>query len=761
MALVDTRQAIQDALMLFREHPGIHVVEKPWIDQASGAFTVDTLFTVNLPSEWRRQGESPSGVRLQEEVRFEFPREFPLVAPSLSLRQDFGRNFPHVQPWLSNGRPVPCIHESDLSDLLHQQRLVGILDQTCEWLERAALGTLIDPDQGWEPVLRDSLGSTVVADARYLQGLVDSRGGCCFLEIEYVRIVAKEAVECFCAQASNREVQVDSKLLEQSFFERELDREHRLIGGKSVALIVWPGKLSSGKPFVCGEYLPETVSDFAGLKWRAELYGCSKQLNEGLRLLRRRLVERSLKQSLRLVVILLVRRPFKLIGSESPIELCPYVVEICAPNFYPDDRSSRVRPAGHRHVISRSLLTNMTGLEESDTRRRWTLLGAGSLGSKLALHLARAGSGPRTVIDQSAMSPHNAARHALIPAGGDGGLQLGWMDNKARLLSQALCGFDQPAKPITADAVCAATSGKYGRDVWAGQTWAVVNATASLAVREALGASKKVTAPVVETSLFAGGRIGMVTTEGPNRNPSTTGLMAESHALLRDHDDLASVVFGAKDSVSRRITGHGCGSLTMAMTDGRLSLFAAGMAEYLLKRMRDGLPERSGEILIGQLLEDGMSVEWRHWCVPAATVVQTKPGNDTWSVRIHGRALAKIQKEVACWPKVETGGVLVGRLSEPARVAHVVDVVEAPKDSVRSSTGFILGKHGLRQRLQTYSQQVDGTLYCLGTWHSHLSPGGPSACDWATAKAVSLSRSTPSFFLIYTPNEPHAFMMKP
>ena len=754
MARAGIENAVRRALTLIGEHPGVDAIGSPQIDQASGVVTVDVTFAVNLPSEWRRRGESPSGVRLRETVRFGFPGGFPMDPPQLSLRADFSRGHPHMQPWLADGRPVPCIYDGYLSELLHKEGLGGILNQTCVWLERAALGTLIDPEQGWEPVRRDSFDDVVVVDAGNLQGLADQRGGHRFLEIEYLRAVATDGTEFVHAQVSSRRVIVNRKAVAQLFAEVEIDREARLHRGRSLALIVWPGKQPSGEPIVCGSYFPETVNDVAELKRRAELYGCARDLNDGLSWLRRCVAGWSSAVSFKMVVILLARRPFRVIGSESPIELCPYVVDVQAPSLFADGGSTAVRPAGHRHAIARSLLTDMAGWAATADRPRWTLLGAGSLGSKLALHLARAGNGPEVVVDRSAMSPHNAARHALIPGMGD--LQILWTDDKARLLSQALGGLDQSAKPIRANAAHMAIAGDHhARDAWSRGSWAVVNATASLAVREALGASEAVRARVVETSLFAGGRMGTITVEGPSRNPSTTDMTAAFYAILHERPDLGSIVFGHDDSVSRRSTGHGCGSLTMAMSDGRVSLFAASMSEYLLVGQREGLPEEGGEVLIGELSGDGLSVEWGRWRIPPVTVVQTGNGN-AWRVHIHARAISKMQEEAARWPDVETGGVLVGRLSEVARVAHVVDVVEAPEDSRRASGEFVLGTQGLRQRLRAYSERVDWSLYCLGTWHSHLCPGGPSAIDRATARAVSLARLTPSIFLILTSTGFHA-----
>ena len=141
---------------------------------------------------------------------------------------------------------------------------------------------------------------------------------------------------------------------------------------------------------------------------------------------------------------------------------------------------------------------------------------------------------------------------------------------------------------------------------------------------------------------------------------------------------------------------------------------------------------------------------WRAEQIPPVTVVETTNGSP-WRVHLHQRALSKMQAEAARWPDAETGGVLMGRLSEVSRVAHVVDVMEAPEDSERSASEFILGTQGLRRCLEDYSTGVGWSLYCLGTWHSHLSPGGPSLTDKATARAVSLARLAPSIFVIVTP----------
>ena len=753
MACAEVGHAVRRALDLISEHPGVRAVGTAELDEASGIVTVEATFAVNLPSEWRGRGESPSGVRLREEVRFGLPGGFPLDPPELSLRGDFSRNLPHMQPWLVDGRPAPCIYDGELAELLHSEGMAGILNQTAVWLERAALGTLIDPDQGWEPVRRDSFHHVVVADTDLLRGQVDRRGGHRFLEMEYLRWTGVDGSPVVHGQIGSTRPPVNRHSVGGLFGEGGVGGEPPLWRGRSLALVVWPGKHPSGEPIVNDTYLPETVQNVDGLRRRAALYGCRKDLNAGLNWLRTCMSGWPPSGPYTMAVILLARRPFPVTGTASPIELCPYLMEVAPPRLLADGEPTPVRAAAHRNTISRDLLARMAGLDAGTEAPPWTLVGAGSLGSKISLHLARAGNGPSTVIDRSAMAPHNAARHALVPPPGE--FQIFWNDAKARLLAQALQGLDWTATPIAADAARMLVSGEHAKRAWSRKSWAVVNATASPVVREAFAATKAMPARVVETSLFAGGRVGIVTVEGPDRNPSTTDLIAELYALLGEHPDLASIIFDRDAAVSRQETGQGCGSLTMTMSDGRLSLFAAAMSEHLLVRQRQGLPEEDGELLIGRLSEDGLGLTWRAHRISPSIVVPTRNG-EAWKVHVHPRALAKMQEEVSRWPDVETGGVLMGRLSEFSRVAHVVDVIEAPADSRRARDEFVLGTEGLQQRMREYSETVGWSLYCLGTWHSHLSPGGPSAKDRATAGAVAVARLTPSIFLITTPKGFHA-----
>ena len=189
----------------------------------------------------------------------------------------------------------------------------------------------------------------------------------------------------------------------------------------------------------------------------------------------------------------------------------------------------------------------------------------------------------------------------------------------------------------------------------------------------------------------------------------------------------------------------------MRISDGRLSLFAASMAEAIAELQRSGLPETVGVIMIGRLGEDQLSFTWtRYEVAPALRVSPAGAGG--WRVHIQAATAEKIEGEVARWPDVETGGVIVGRLSEAANAFYVVDALAAPPDSTRAAGEFVLGVQGLQRDITAFGESTGWSLYCLGTWHSHLRAVGPSSLDHATARTVSLARVVPSVLLVHTPS---------
>lgn len=726
---------------LLRSHPQIESVTIE--ADASGGLCVHILVRVSLPSEWLARGVSPTGVRALEPVELRFSAGWPLRAPLIRLRPDFDRTVAHVQPGPASLPPVPCIYEGNLDELLQARGLPVVIDQLVDWLEKASQGRLINPEQGWEPVRRDQLPDTVVMDGDLLRGLVNRDGGYRFFPIWYVKD-RLEGGDYFVTAELDREGVGFTEQSVGGLFHSQQYEGYEI--GRALALFVWPSKNEHGELVVASSYQPETVVDLRSLRARARDYGCEGPLQAGLEWLTVCRRNAALGEW-PLPIILCARRPMHLIGSRSDLELCAYTTSAPGPAALTEDAA--VRTAGHRHAIAVELLQQMSGVEVAG-RREWVLVGCGSVGSKIAVHLARSGLAPSVVLDKSFLSPHNAARHALVP--GRSPIQTSWMGPKAVALAAAIEALGQKARPHVADVVGLVRAPDAARKVLPRKGWAVLNSTGSLVVREALlRTAPGVELPrVIETALMARGLAGLLTIEGPGRNPDSGDLASVANEMIREVDRLRDALHDGHGAIQRVEIGDGCGSPTMKISDARVSLFAAAMAEDLAALYRADLPERHGRVLLGVVEEDGRGMYWEAREVPAVVVVKPVNGS-SWRIRISAKADRKIHEDVEAWPGVETGGILVGRYSEAARAFYVVDVLPAPEDSVRSPGGFVLGTVGVREELRRYRERAGDTLYCLGTWHSHLRPSQPSGQDHATAESMALARLTPSALLIRTP----------
>lgn len=751
--------AIARAIVHIEAHPAIAETKLLPSKRDSGVIDVQVSIRVNLPTEWLPAGRSPTGVGAVEHVVFRFGPSYPFASPEILLRQDFNRALPHIQPGSASDFVVPCYYDGVPDELLQQSGLIAVVNQVVVWLQKAAFDTLIDRTQGWEPTRRDNVRDTLIADADKLQRWVGTRERVHIFHADYMLMEHKTSSGRkirirLNARVREVPVRLTPELVQTAFTPGQREQ---IQWGHSFALLVCPGSASTS-PIVISHYQPETISTWADLMARSGELGCADKLQaifERLAKLTSNLLQRV---EIPVFLMLAVRRPFALIGSNSSIELLPYVIWVTSPITGDRISSARVLPLAHRYTITQDLLRQMSGTQMKDEMPQVVQLGCGSLGSKIAIHLARAGLAPDVVVDKGDFSPHNAARHGLLPYVSPVTEAMdSWLYSKANLLAKAVGTLGKEARAHSLDIITLITDIADSKDLFSSASVAI-NSTASLAVRECLASPdlENVKARIIETALYGQGAVGLMTLEGVNRNPNCTDLTAEAYVLMREQKEVQATVFSEKPGVERHAVGQGCGSVTMIMSDARLSMLASAMAERIGGLLQSGLPA-DGEILIGHIGSDGMSMSWKHaGCSPFSVVV---PANASkWSIRISPRVHEKITDEVALYPSVETGGMLIGRVSEAGRTITVVDILPAPTDSQRSAGLFVLGVKGVTALREKYESSTQGALYCVGTWHSHLYEGGASSRDYETAKIIGNSQLAPSVLVIKTPTSYHAIL---
>jgi hypothetical protein len=752
MAGNDFRDHAESFLAAAVRHPECRTGRLISIDENGSRIELD--LNVEMPINFKVDGASPNGVRVVETVSVRLWPSYPWSSPSFYLRRDFPRDLPHLQPGPVTGLPRPCLIDGNQREYFFQFGLVelgvfNLVHQLVLWLHRAAEGTLIHHGRGWEPTLRRDLADVVAVDAEACRAIVDRKGGYRVLKSTFAR--QGEDGTLVCKQATTwlevSQTPIPLKRDDKELFARR--KRAAVWMGETVCCLIWPDKLPSGDDFVASAYMPETVNTYARLKERAAELGCSRGLDVFFDSLERSWEGYVLEAPVPIGIILCARRPQNLVGSHSSIELLPYLIDIRAmkgrKTLVAAGEAEPVAPAMQLDATNPVLLRNVSGAPELAPV---SMLGCGSAGSKMAMHLARSGVRICTVSDNGVLRPHNMARHALA--------RDSFAGSKAAELARELALLGQSPSVHKSDLVVGLAKKEQRKSFLPKEARYAINTTASLGVREALSAigPKQIKARLVEAALFGRGDGGFLLLEGVSRNPTLCDLTDELNATVTD-DRVRRLLFDPEFGLTEIQIGQGCGSLTMPMTDMRLSAMTAALTEELVELIQ--ADDDAGCIVVGTKTEGSSNTVWTRRSVAPFEVVNVE-GPQGWTARISQRVLTKIRTEVARYPTVETGGLLVGTCSARLRTVTVVDLIETPPDSMRSAARFVLGTNGMKAAIKARHQASGRTLFDVGTWHSHLADQGPSSLDRDTARQLAAERPPPSVLLIQAPTRLYALM---
>ncbi|MBJ6724189.1 ThiF family adenylyltransferase [Geomesophilobacter sediminis] len=712
--------AIAQAVKELETFPDIVSVGEPDL-RPSGWWKIATLFRVPMPSKAEETGISSTGVKTVEPVYMYFPENFPLKAPKFFLRVDFPRTLPHINPGSGNSIVSPCIYDGSLDDLLHQGHgLTTIIDQMQDWLRKAASDSLINKNQGWEPMRLDTADEPIIYQKAKVQGFVSKTAGFRLLTCDVFKLSAGDIFKISDYTCRAMDAGFIKEITQKDFVGRKGSV------GTCPVLCCWPNE-----SVVVDTYFPETVTNLGELLEKSKLYGTYQSFWPQIQLLWNQSAKVS--YAVEVVTIHCVRRPLNLINQNTNLEFLSYRVRVQYTPLGIPDMNSPVGILGHLHAVGPELLREISGASPGKMESI-IHIGCGSLGSKIALHLCRAGHGPFTLIDHRWMSEHNLARHALTTAAGD----------KAELLKKVMENFSVSAtahNKSLQDYLAKSSSRLFEKESL------IIDSTASLNVRETLASLPNATnnSRIFQTGLYSKARLGFITIEGRGRNPRVDDLSAALFDSAIDDKPLSEVLAVADDAFNRQATGQGCGSYTTIIPDTRISLHAAAMAERARQVFEGDIPEE-GEVSLGFLDAAGMSLRWQTSALAKTRRVRLE--RKDWELRVLAPAFGMMENEVARWPTVETGGVLIGRLCLTRKCAIVTRILEAPPDSTRSRARFELGVEGLENKIAEIVKS-SGLTY-LGTWHSHLFGGTPSGIDEATLQKIKdLRLGIPAFNLIW------------
>lgn len=600
-------------------HPSVRRVSSE--EDSQGAAIVEVDLDIGLGSRYLERGHGENGVQPIETVTLVFPTSYPSKGPYLKLRQDFERNLPHMLSRSPESAPAPCVIDGEAADFVAQRGMRAFVDQVVDWLYKAAHNALMDPDQGWEPIRRDCPEHTFIADPDYLRGLARKEGAGTTLKAATIALDEKCNVV--------RGVVLD----ELQVFKAPLVSPQVSYHLPSLAIVVHPpANGPDGKRLENASYAADSVSSIADVYTAARRFGCFDRLVAQMNLLGLRLGQK--KQSIAVWIILFARRPMRIRDQESDLEMIGYFAICEKPKDVEAKSNVKVYPARHHNAVTKSLLQRMSDRDAED-RPTWGLIGAGSLGSKIALHLGRQGDGPDLVVDMHTMLPHNYARHSLLPEplgpSGSGLDKVDWAAfvSKAELLSFGLEKLGQKCAPLCLDVALA--SHENLNLILDQRRRLLLDTTASHHVPERLCANELADKRprLAAASLLGAGSVARLMLEGPKSNPNGVEIEAWSLGHLEKDRELAQLA--ARTGGRAVPIGQGCVSLTAVMSDAKLSVMAATLSECMSGYLDEGLPD-DGEVVLGTLQNDGLSRSFKRYRVGAFRRLKNLDGHVLASV---------------------------------------------------------------------------------------------------------------------------------
>lgn len=366
--------------------------------------------------------------------------------------------------------------------------------------------------------------------------------------------------------------------------------------------------------------------------------------------------------------------------------------------------------------------------------RRVLVLGAGALGAPIAEACVRSGAGAVTVIDNSCVHPGIIIRQPYND------VDIG--EPKATLLVQRLKNI-RPDTQVTAFVADAVTKFFQG-GAPAPDVDLIVDATADNIVRHAIETRRRESAAswpaVISVLIGHDARRGIATVNTPSATGASVDILRRVGIAARldatgGLDDVTQDFYADPPRTEMFQPEPGCSSPTFRGSAAEVSGLAGQLLSGALSILRDdseGVLDAPMHALIVRMPPEratpkpvATGAQWLSW--PADTIIPDQSGR--YEVRVTSTAAEEMRAECRRGARlrgsdIETGGILLGRFDDAARVVWVDIATGPPPDSRLSATHFERGSAGVAEVISARMKATKRASGYVGEWHAH--PGGPA-----------------------------------
>lgn len=333
-------------------------------------------------------------------------------------------------------------------------------------------------------------------------------------------------------------------------------------------------------------------------------------------------------------------------------------------------------------------------------------IGAGAIGSNVAMIATRYGLGPWVVVDGDLTLPHNTVRQ--VQRNYAVGLP------KASVLQHELDSvFEEGGN--TSISVNVFTPGDYAPALDSALRTSEVafDFSASPAVLGWL--SDQLVNRAVSTFFGPDGSDLVVLSEDSSRETKIDEIEAQYFWAVATEERLKNHLVAAR--MDRIRYANACQDLSRPLPPWQIQTLC-GLAAGRLAQLID---ESDASFRVWRLETNSGAID--SVCVPVHPVCRFQTGE--MRVTTSGEAVQTMREHRRQSGGNETGGVLLGTYDLVRNVVHIVAALPAPPDSKQAPTYFIRGIKDLKPRIERLADASAGRLHYIGEWHSH--PGGVPA----------------------------------
>jgi len=723
----------------------LEVKELEILEWSDVAIAIPLTVNVNLPSLGTYEGVD---IRSKEPILIVlYPDFYPMTGPRVYPdRLDFPRKMlGHLYVPVDGKPPGFCLVREDIDEWYAGKQLKDVVIRAANWLQDAATGELVINNGQFEPLRLegftgkmsyryDDLAGVIAQKKSVVEGL-----GYAMALFEHV---SKDDGHHFRFIESMHDTPSIRSALQKMEKEEKKDVEDASRKDYSFGFILWAKNDTAYRHYDID--LPKNWAEFTvyfnqyGLDVESFSKGFGAIANGA--------------PAGQAPVVVAIKRPAPMIGFTSDLELLNFHVELNAERISEEGIKGDAEVVFKKHVqtLDEAKAKEISGFV-AKLEGHSLFAGLGALGMRIALHLAKSGDMKFTYADKDKLEQHNFIRLPLSARHG-GRKKITALLHELLLLYTDGDFIIEGAKVLDNASRSDLESKEY--------EWIMDFTASPLFLSELVRAKVPGHPRVVRGIISDFGDLGILLEEGKGRNPRVDDLQMSLYATAGNHPGISAwLQREAKASVhsTNIATGLGCSSETTVLANDIIDVHA-GLFSGAIKSATHEDQAAEGKIYLNQIIYQPFFQSKSELITVKPFDVVTCINDDNWEVRYAAGILDKMRAKMKkAYPK-ETGGVFLGRANHKTRVLHVVDLIDAPKDSKSSKVCFFRGVKGLKATIDDAVLKSGNQVGYIGEWHSH--PKGPEGMSTVDAVTVARFKSEyegyttplPVFLTIITPN---------